>query len=44
MVIVDICGTLYDSNTTFDFLDYYVRTRGYRQFRAAFADNGMENR
>ena len=34
MVIVDICGTLYDSNTTFDFLDYYVRTRGYRQFRA----------
>lgn len=33
MVLVDICGTLYQSNTTFDFLDFYLRTPSYRRFR-----------
>jgi phosphoserine phosphatase len=32
-VIVDICGTLYDSNTTFDFLDNYVQSGYYHVFR-----------
>lgn len=34
IVIVDICGTLYNSNTTFDFLDFYVKKKTYRVFRA----------
>lgn len=25
LVIFDVCGTLYNSNTTFDFLDYFLR-------------------
>lgn len=33
MVLVDICGTLYQSNTTFDFLDFYLRMPSYRRFR-----------
>lgn len=33
MVLVDICGTLYQSNTTFDFLDFYLRMPSYRWFR-----------
>lgn len=33
LVLVDICGTLYDSNTTFDFLDFYCQTSSYRLFR-----------
>jgi phosphoserine phosphatase len=32
-VIVDICGTLYHSNTTFDFLGFYLQLRSYRRFR-----------
>jgi len=28
VAIFDICGTLYRSNTTFDFLDFYWRERG----------------
>jgi phosphoserine phosphatase len=27
VVVVDICNTLFDSNTTFDFIDYCVRTK-----------------
>lgn len=33
IVLLDICGTLYDSNTTFDFLDFHFKTRGYLLFR-----------
>lgn len=33
LVIVDICGTLFSSNTTFDFLDYYIQKKSYRLFR-----------
>jgi len=33
MVIIDICGTLYDSNTTFDFLDFCIKSRSYLFFR-----------
>lgn len=33
IAIIDICGTLFDSNTTFDFLDYYIPTKKYRIFR-----------
>lgn len=33
IILLDICGTLYASNTTFDFLDFHVRTRQYRMFR-----------
>jgi phosphoserine phosphatase len=33
IVLLDICGTLYDSNTTFDFLDFHFKSRGYRLFR-----------
>lgn len=33
IVLLDICGTLYDSNTTFDFLDFHLKSRGYRLFR-----------
>jgi HAD superfamily phosphoserine phosphatase-like hydrolase len=25
VLVCDVCGTLYDSNTTFDFLDYYFK-------------------
>ncbi len=31
--IIDICGTLYDSNTTFDFLDNYIKNWKYILFR-----------
>lgn len=33
IVLLDICGTLYDSNTTFDFLDFHFKSRDYRLFR-----------
>lgn len=33
IVLVDICGTLYNSNTTFDFLDYYLKSKNYLLFR-----------
>jgi len=33
IVLIDICGTLYDSNTTFDFLDFYIKKRSYIFFR-----------
>lgn len=33
MILLDLCGTLYDSNTTFDFLDFYLRVPSYRFFR-----------
>ncbi|MGN0187859.1 MAG: HAD family hydrolase [Paludibacteraceae bacterium] len=33
VVLIDICGTLFCSNTTFDFLDYYVEEHSYRCFR-----------
>lgn len=32
-LLIDICGTLYDSNTTFDFLDRIVGNRRYRLLR-----------
>jgi phosphoserine phosphatase len=35
-VIVDICDTLYDSNTTFDFLDNYIQSGYYHAFRKIF--------
>lgn len=34
VVFVDICGTLYRSNTTFDFLDFYLHTLDWRIFRS----------
>lgn len=34
LVLVDICGTLYDSNTTFDFLAFHCQTHAYRRFRS----------
>jgi len=34
IVLVDICGTLYDSNTTFDFLDFHFKGKfNYKCFR-----------
>jgi phosphoserine phosphatase len=36
IVIVDICDTLYDSNTTFDFLDNYIQSKCYHVFRKIF--------
>lgn len=33
IVLVDICGTLYDSNTTFDFLDFSIKGNKYILFR-----------
>lgn len=33
IVLVDICGTLYDSNTTFDFLDFSIKNKKYAYFR-----------
>jgi phosphoserine phosphatase len=33
IVLVDICGTLYDSNTTFDFLDFSIQEKKYVLFR-----------
>lgn len=34
IVLIDICGTLYDSNTTMDFLDYvFGMQRRYRRYR-----------
>ena len=29
-VLIDICGTLFDSNTTLDFLDFLLCSRSYR--------------
>ena len=36
--LVDICGTLFYSNTTFDFLDYYIKNPEYLRLR-----NRMKN-
>lgn len=34
IAVFDVCGTLYDSNTTFDFLDdYFKNDKKYRLFR-----------
>ncbi|MEZ9057281.1 HAD family hydrolase [Vibrio pelagius] len=34
IVVFDVCGTLYRSNTTFDFLDYYFKDNSrYKLFR-----------
>lgn len=33
IIIIDICGTLYDSNTTFDFLDFSIHNTKYKCFR-----------
>ena len=33
IAIIDICGTLFESNTTFDFLDYFIRSWKFRLFR-----------
>lgn len=33
VVLIDICGTLFNSNTTFDFLDCYIHNSSYRRFR-----------
>lgn len=33
IAVIDICGTLFDSNTTFDFLDFYIRSRRFVLFR-----------
>ena len=33
VVIFDLCGTLYSSNTTFDFLDYFITHKSYKIFR-----------
>lgn len=35
-VLIDICGTLYFSNTTFDFFDSFIRRKSYRAFRWFF--------
>lgn len=32
-VLIDICGTVFDSNTTFDFLDEFLRQSSYARFR-----------
>lgn len=34
IVIVDICGTMFDSNTTYDFMDFAIQSVKYRWFRA----------
>ena len=31
--LIDICGTLFYSNTTFDFLDYYIKNPKYIRLR-----------
>ena len=38
LYIFDLCGTLYQSNTTFDFLDFYFldKSRSYRFTRKIF--------
>ena len=33
LVIFDICGTLFFSNTSFDFLDLIVQAKSYSLFR-----------
>jgi len=34
VVVFDLCGTIYDSNTTFDFLDYHFRNHhNYQRYR-----------
>lgn len=35
-ILVDICWTLYRSNTTFDFLDWFVSDAGYKRLRRFF--------
>ena len=32
-ILIDICGTLFYSNTTFDFLDFYITEKSYKRFR-----------
>lgn len=32
LIIFDVCGTLYDSNTTFDFIKYFKRDSTYIKF------------
>lgn len=32
-VLVDICGTIFYSNTTFDFLDSFIKKKSYKIFR-----------
>lgn len=34
IILVDICGTIFDSNTTFDFLDTMLTTSSYRRYRS----------
>ena len=33
VILIDICGTLFQSNTTFDFLDFFIKNQSYRYFR-----------
>lgn len=33
VILIDICGTLFQSNTTFDFLDFFVKNQSYKYFR-----------
>ena len=33
IILLDICGTIFDSNTTFDFLDHNVKTSNYKLLR-----------
>lgn len=33
IVLLDICGTLFNSNTTFDFLDFSMKSKRYYSFR-----------
>lgn len=33
IILIDICGTLFQSNTTFDFLDYIIKNKSYKYFR-----------
>lgn len=33
IILIDICGTIFDSNTTFDFLDTMLRVSSYRRYR-----------
>ena len=37
IIVFDICGTLFQSNTTFDFLDYYLLTnKKYQKYKKIF--------
>lgn len=35
-IVVDICWTLYNSNTTYDFLDQVIHEKAYKRLRAFF--------